>query len=81
MDRHQVSGCLPPNLHSFSRRVLELYLAGSLTTEEFRRWFHMPNSDYLMMGDCIAQLVDPNYVPEAELPENVTLIPRKPKSI
>ncbi len=81
MDNRGVSACLPANLHSFSRRVLELYLEGSMTTEDFRRWFHMPNSDYLMLGDCIAQLVDPNYVPEAELPENVTLIPHRHKSI
>jgi len=79
MDRARIEACIPARLHSFSRRVLELYLEGYLPTSEFRRWFHMPNSDYLPASDCIAQLVDPDYVPEARLPASVTLIP--PKSI
>jgi hypothetical protein len=81
MDRKRIAGCLPPKLHGFSREVLDRYLDGSMTTADFRRWFHMPNSDYLMLGDCIAQIVDPNYIPESELPESVTLIPKKPKPI
>lgn len=79
MDRRKIEACLPPNLHSFSRAVLDYYLEGRLTTAEFRRWFHMPNSEYLMPGDCIAQIVDPSYIPEDQLPESVTLKPR-PKS-
>jgi hypothetical protein len=75
MDRRDIEACLPARLHSFSRQVLDLYLAGSLPTSEFRRWFHMPNSEYLMLGDCIAQLVDPNYIPEAKLPPSITLRP------
>jgi hypothetical protein len=71
MNRRQIESCLPAHLHSFSRQVLDYYLDGRLSTEEFRRWFHMPNSEYLMMGDCIAQLVDPNYVPEAERPQGI----------
>jgi hypothetical protein len=79
MDRSKIDACLPPKLHSFSRMVLDYYLEGRLTTAEFRRWFHMPNSDYLMPGDCIAQIVDPTYIPEAKLPESVTLkVDRKP---
>jgi hypothetical protein len=77
VDRYAIEACLPRKLHSFSRQVLDLYLAGRLETAEFRRWFHMPNSDYLMLGDCIAQLVDPDYIPEAELPDAVTLRTRK----
>jgi len=73
MDLVRINACLPPRLHSFSRNVLDSYIAGHLATAEFRRWFHMPNSDYLMIGDCIAQLVDPDYIPEAELPSSVTL--------
>jgi hypothetical protein len=53
--------------------VLDHYLAGRIDTAEFRRWFHMPNSDYLMLGDCIAQKVDPDYIPEPELPTTVTI--------
>jgi hypothetical protein len=75
MDRRDVEACLPARLHTFSRQVLDLYLAGAMPTSEFRRWFHMPNSDYLMLGDCIAQLVDPNYIPEAKLPASITLRP------
>jgi hypothetical protein len=66
MDRRAIEACLPAKLHSFSRRVLEIYLAGDMSTEEFRRWFHMPNSDYLPVSDCIAHLVDPYYIPESE---------------
>jgi hypothetical protein len=75
MDRRALEACLPARLHTFSRNVLDLYLAGAMPTAEFRRWFHMPNSDYLMLGDCIAQLVDPDYIPEAELPASSTLRP------
>jgi len=72
MNRRQIELCLPANLHWFSRQVLDYYLDGRLSTEEFRRWFHMPNSEYLMMGDCIAQLVDPTYIPEADRPASMT---------
>lgn len=75
----RVRACLPAHLHSFSRTVLDYYLQGHLPTSEFRRWFHMPNSDYLPVSDCIAQIIDPNYIPEAQLPAAVTLI--APKSI
>jgi hypothetical protein len=79
MDRRAIEACLPAKLHGFSRIVLDHYLEGRMTTAEFRRWFHMPNSEYLMLGDCIAQIVDPSYVPEDRLPESVTLR-MKPKS-
>jgi hypothetical protein len=75
MEIRDIESCLPPSLHNFSRQVLEIYLHGHMTTQEFRRWFHMPNSDYLMLGDCIAQKVDPHYIPEAKLPPSITLRP------
>ena len=75
MDEARIAACLPPKLHGFSRMVLDSYLSGSLTTAEFRRWFHMPDSGLLMTGDCIAQIVDPAYIPEADLPPAVTLKP------
>lgn len=78
MDRPAIEACLTPRLHSFSRMVLDHYLAGRIETAEFRRWFHMPNSDYLLLGDCIAQIVDPYYTPENRLPPSVTLIVPKP---
>jgi hypothetical protein len=77
MDRRRIDACLPRWLHGFSRQVLEHYLDGRLSTHEFRRWFHMPNSDYLPVSDCVAQLVDPAYIPESRLPASTTLITRK----
>ena len=73
MDLNEIESCIPVKLHRFSREVLDLYLSGRLDTAEFRRWFHMPNSEYLMLGDCIAQKVDPNYIPELKLPPSITL--------
>jgi hypothetical protein len=73
MDRRRINACLPRRLHSFSRQVLDHYLSGTLSTAEFRRWFHMPNSEYLPVSDCIAQMVDPDYTPEARLPLSTTL--------
>ena len=78
MTRDKIAACLPPSLHSFSQLVLDTYLDGRMDTAGFRRWFHMPNSDYLMLGDCIAQIVDPNYIPEKDLPGSVTLKPPEP---
>jgi|GEM_PF-3078213 len=79
MDIARLGFCLPAPLHPFSRAVLDLYLRGHLATSEFRRWFHMPNSSYLPASDCIAQMVDPSYVPEVRLPSSITL--RVPDSI
>jgi hypothetical protein len=73
MENTRIGICLPAPLHPFSRVVLDLYLAGAMPTSEFRRWFHMPNSDYLRASDCIAQIVDPAYVPEVRLPARNTL--------
>lgn len=36
---------------------LENWLAGELTTAEFLRWFHMPNSAYLPVAECILAVV------------------------
>ena len=73
MDNARIRLCLPERLHPFSRLVLDIYLAGNMPTSEFRRWFHMPNSDYLPIGDCIAQMMDPSYVPDVRLPASVTM--------
>ncbi|HUR43625.1 MAG TPA: hypothetical protein VMZ01_05935 [Aestuariivirga sp.] len=73
MDIARIGFCLPSPLHPFSRIVLEMYLAGAMPTTEFRRWFHMPNSSYLSASDCIAQIVDPDYIPEVRLPASITL--------
>ena len=63
--RARVNACLPQApLHRFSQEVLNLYVAGRMPTSEFRRWFHMPNTDYLHASDCVAQVMDPAYVPD-----------------
>jgi hypothetical protein len=36
---------------------LEHWLAGDLATAEFLRWFHMPNSAYLPVAECILAVV------------------------
>ncbi len=79
MDKPSIAFCLPATLHWFSTVVLDMYLAGDMPTSEFRRWFHMPNSAYLPISDCIAQMVDPSYVPDVKLPASITL--KTPNSI
>jgi hypothetical protein len=44
-------------LHPVSRMFLELWLSGGMSTAEFLRWFHMPNSDYLPVAQCILKAV------------------------
>lgn len=36
---------------------LEHWLAGEMTTAEFLRWFHMPNSAYLAVAECVLAVV------------------------
>ena len=36
---------------------LEHWLSGTMSTPEFLRWFHMPNSDYLPVAQCLLALV------------------------
>ncbi len=45
--------CLPARLHPISKMFLESWLDGTMSTAEFLRWFHMPNSDYLPVAQCI----------------------------
>ena len=49
--------CLPERLHPVSQMFLEHWLAGEMPTSEFLRWFHMPNSDYLSVAQCILAAV------------------------
>jgi hypothetical protein len=48
-------GCLPPILHPVSRQILELFLKGWLPKEEFLRLFSLPNSDYIVVSECIVR--------------------------
>ena len=56
-------GCLPDQIHWFSQAILDYYLSGTITTGEFLRWFHMPNSDYLPASECIVAHLDPDHDP------------------
>ena len=49
--------CLPDRLHPVSRMFLDYWLAGDMSTPEFLRWFHMPNSDYLGVAQCLLAMV------------------------
>ena len=57
LDITAVAHCLPERLHPVSRLFLNAYLKGEMTTAEFQRWFHMPDSDYLDVGECIVRVV------------------------
>lgn len=52
-----VLNCLPERLHPVSQMFLETWLSGDMSTAEFLRWFHMPNSDYLPVAQCILTAV------------------------
>lgn len=49
--------CLPERLHPVSKKFLEAWLSGDMSTAEFLRWFHMPNSDYLPVAQCLLSAV------------------------
>jgi hypothetical protein len=51
----EVVVCLPDRLHPVSRMFLEQWLVGDLSTAEFLRWFHMPNSAYLEVAQCLLE--------------------------
>ena len=53
----EILACLPARLHPVSQYFLDQWLDGRLSTAEFLRWFHMPNSDYLPVGECILAAV------------------------
>jgi hypothetical protein len=55
--------CLPDHMHWFSQAILDYYVSGTISTGEFMRWFHMPNSDYLAASECIVAHLDPDYDP------------------
>ncbi len=63
MEHAQLISCLPDGLHWFSAQIFDYYIAGSISTGEFLRWFHMPNSDYIPAAECIVSQYVPSYVP------------------
>lgn len=52
-----IANCLPERLHPVSKMFLEAWLNGEMSTAQFLRWFHMPNSDYLDVAQCILAAV------------------------
>lgn len=53
----EIEFCLPDRLHPVSRMFLDSWLAGDMSTSSFLRWFHMPNSDYLEVAQCLLSVV------------------------
>ncbi len=53
----RILACLPEKLHPVSRMFLDTWLSGDMSTAEFLRWFHMPNSDYLPIAQCLLTAV------------------------
>ena len=53
----EVLACLPDALHPVSRTFLDHWLDGFLSTPEFLRFFHLPNSDYLPVAQCLVSAV------------------------
>jgi hypothetical protein len=47
----------PNHLHPASQIFLDAYTAGKLTTAEFLRFFSLPNSDYIPLGQCFINLL------------------------
>jgi hypothetical protein len=43
-------------MNSASRIFLENYVGGDISIAEFRRWFSMPNSEYLALTTCLQGL-------------------------
>ena len=51
----EIQACLPARLHPVSRRFLDAFLDGRITKRDFLWAFHLPNSDYLPVAECIVK--------------------------
>ena len=52
-----VEACLPERLQPMSRLFLDRWFGGAMPTMQFLRWFHMPNSNYLLVARCLLSVV------------------------
>jgi len=52
-----VEACLPERLHPISQLFLDRWFGGAMPTMQFLRWFHMPNSTYLLVARCLLSVV------------------------
>ena len=51
----EIEACLPARLHPVSRMFLDEFLAGRISQQDFLWAFHLPNSDYLPVAQCIVK--------------------------
>jgi hypothetical protein len=61
--------CLPDRLHPVSAKILAAFLEGRLTESDFLWGFHLPNSDYLTVSECIVASLH-NETPDSCIPED-----------
>ncbi len=47
----------PDRLHPVSRLFLDAFLEGRMTTQQFLRFFSLPNSDYIPIAKCFVTLL------------------------
>ena len=47
----------PERLHPASQLFLDYYVAGEMATHEFLRFFSLPNSDYIPLGQCLVTML------------------------
>jgi len=47
----------PERLHPVSRGFLEAFLEGRMSRDNFQRFFSLPNSDYISLAECVAELI------------------------
>ncbi|TDJ71467.1 MAG: hypothetical protein E2O38_07890 [Proteobacteria bacterium] len=47
----------PDRLHPISEMILDYYIAGILGTQDFLRFFSLPNSDYIPIAKCFTSLL------------------------
>ena len=60
--------CLPDRLHPVSAKILAAFLDGRLTEGDFLWGFHLPNSDYLTVSECIIAILH-DETPDSCIPE------------
>lgn len=68
-DDDDYRSCLPERLHPVSAKILAAFLDGRLTEADFLWGFHLPNSDYLMVSECIIASLHET-TPESCIPED-----------
>ena len=53
---NQLVCSFPERLHPVSQLFLDAFLEGRMTAAEFRRFFSLPNSDYIPLAECLVRL-------------------------